>query len=130
MAETPSYGTARIVNQNELELERYVDSDVILPFYRIPLTGEHLASWVVGELLQQGCRCKRLVNSSSAGVRRATRKDSGLVYYSVGDASVTVIRNGNERVMAFSSLKDRDMEDFTRYVADLLCDDPPKAGPV
>ncbi len=76
------YGMARIVDSNQLEFERYESSDTILPFYRLPLTGEHLAAWAVSALRKAGCTCKRSV-VSTAGVKRATRKDGQLVYYFV-----------------------------------------------
>ena len=151
------YGTVRIVissssssdkNKNkknhycELELERFVDSDdTILPFYRIPLTGEHLAAWVVNNYHHnsssssegQGgvCRCKRLIISASAhptmaSLRRATRKDVGLMYYYVEAVSVTVVCAGKERVVTFELDMDEE-EDFIHFVTDLLlpCDNPP-----
>ncbi len=122
---TEQYGTARLVNRNELELERYVDAaDTILPFYRIPLTGEHLAAWVVNTMLQEGRTCKRLVNGITAGVRRATRKDSKLVYYCIAEANsaVIIIREGKERTMTFEGLKDNqaDEEHFILYITGLI----------
>ncbi len=143
---TQQYGTARIVvsdnkNHCELELERFVDSDdTILPFYRIPLTGEHLAAWVVNNYHSEGqggvCRCKRLIISASAhptmaSLRRATRKDVGLMYYYVEAVSVTVVCAGKERVVTFELEMDEE-EDFIHFVTDLLllCDNPPESKPV
>ena len=140
---TQNYGTVRIVLNsnnnscsNELELERFADADTILPFYRIPLTGEHLAEWAVNALrTEEGCTCKRLVvaNGITAGVRRATRKNSKLVYYynnhpcedsssSSNPPSATIIRNGKEQILTFDELKaDPDKEEkFILYVTSLI----------
>lgn len=124
---TPHYGTARLVNQNELELERFVDGDTILPFYRIPLTAEHLAAWVVKTL--DGCTCKRLVvaDGCTPGVKRATRKDAALVYYYVTDtSSVTFIRGGKAHVVSFAWFGDHleKAEDFLLFITGLVCDTP------
>ena len=124
------YGMACIVEStNELEFERYIDtpSDTILPFYRIPLTGEHLAAWAVDALRIVGCTCKRLiVPNISPGVRRATRKDSQLVYFIVDTASVTLIRQGKEWVVSFSKLSPSDESDFIHFITDLICDESPR----
>ena len=137
---TQNYGTVSIVLNsnnnscsNELELERFADADTILPFYRIPLTGEHLAEWAVNALrMEEGCTCKRLVvaNGITSGVRRATRKDSKLVYYcyhsceedSGSPPSATIIRNGKEKILTFDELKaDPDKEEkFILYVTSLI----------
>ena len=128
------YGMACIVvESNELEFERYLDtaSDTILPFYRIPLTGEHLAAWAVDALRKVGCTCKRLVIANmSAGVRRATRRDSQLVYFFVDTASVTLIRQGREWSVTFDKLNPNDESDFIHFIADLICDDSPRAESV
>lgn len=125
------YGMARIVDSNQLEFERYESSDTILPFYRIPLTGEHLAAWAVSAMRKVGCTCKRLaISTVSSGVRRATRKDSQLVYYSVDPASVALVRQGREWTVSFHKLSSSDESDFIHFITDLICDDQPQAEPV
>ena len=137
--DTAQYGTAQIVVADSdtttysLELERFVDSDDnILPFYRIPLTGEHLAAWAVNSSLK-GCRCKRLTTTTSdhramAGIRRATRKDDGLVYYyyhHMESDSVTLVRAGKESVLKYGILTPQEQENFIHYITGLLCNDQP-----
>lgn len=123
---TQNYGLARLVNRNELELERFdssTDDDAaVLPFYRIPLTGEHLAAWAVNALRLAGCTCKRLTSGViTAGVRRATRKDPTLVYYcSTGSDSATIVREGRERVLTFEFDARADEEDFILYITGFL----------
>jgi hypothetical protein len=132
MTETHRYGSACILHDsNELELERYVDdSDTILPFYRIPLTGEHLAAWEVSRLEGQGLTCKRLATDTvTPGVRRATRRNSQLVYYTVAQSSVTLVRQGEESLITLLELKDRE-QDFILHTIDLICDVPPQSKSV
>jgi hypothetical protein len=130
MTET-RYGAALIIG-NELELERYVDSDdTILPFYRIPLTGEFLAAWAVHRLRQMGCRCKRLAAESSATVaKRATRADKDLVYYSAAATEARLIRAGKACVLTLEFGKKEEEEDFIRFITDLICDSPSAAREV
>ena len=121
------YGMARIVAEsNELEFERYEDaSDVILPFYRLPLTGEHLAAWAARALRNTGCTCKRLaISTVTPGVRRATRKDARLVYYNVGADSVTLVRHGGEWTVSLHKLSPSDESDLIHFITDLICEDP------
>jgi hypothetical protein len=116
------YGTARLVNESELELERYVDcSDTIVPFFRVPLTGEHLAAWAVRGLRESGCRCRRLVKGGSTlGAKRVTRSDQGMVYYSTDGLSATLIRGGKERALSFAfDSKDSEAE-FIHFIAELM----------
>jgi hypothetical protein len=82
-----AFGAARVIG-NEIEFERFVDreSDTILPFYRLQLTGEYLA---VRALRQSGCRCKR-IGAVTTAAKRITRQDSDLVYYVVHAASATL----------------------------------------
>jgi hypothetical protein len=123
------YGMARIVAEsNELEFERYEDaSDVILPFYRLPLTGEHLAAWASSVLRNAGCTCKRLaISTVSSGVKRATRKDAQLVYYNVDTDSVTLVRQGREWTVSFHQLSPSDEIAIIHFITDLVCEDPPR----
>ena len=117
------FGSARIVG-NEIEFERFVDreSDTILPFYRLPLTGEHLAAWVVRGLRQSGCRCKR-IGAVTAAAKRSTRGDSNRVYYVVCSTSATLIRSGKEQGLTFD-LSEEEIGGFIRFIADLICDTP------
>jgi hypothetical protein len=126
MTET-RYGAATIIG-NELELERYVDDDTIIPFYRIPLTGEFIAAWAVHRLGQTGCRCKRL-ESSATVAKRATRSDKDLVYYTANATEARLIRAGKACVLTLE-FSDKEEEDFIRFIADLICDSPPAAKSV
>jgi hypothetical protein len=130
MTET-RYGAAMIIG-NELELERYVDDeDTILPFYRIPLTGEFLAAWAVHRLRETGCRCKRLTAESSATVaKRATRADKDLVYYSADATEARLIRAGKACVLTLEFNKKEEEEDFIHFIADLICENQAQAKPV
>jgi hypothetical protein len=122
MTET-CFGHAKIVNQHELELERYVDSsDTILPFYRVPLTGEHLAAWTVHGLRETGCRCRRLVGGNTTGAKRVTRSDHKMVYYSTDALSVTLIRGGQEHAITFAFESKEAEADFIYFIAELMCD--------
>ncbi len=128
MTET-RYGVAKIIG-NELELERYVDDDTILPFYRIPLTGEFIAAWAVHRLRQTGgCRCKRL-ESSVTVAKRATRSDKDLVYYTANATEARLIRAGKACVLTLDFSDKEEEEDFIRFITDLICDSPPAAKPV
>jgi hypothetical protein len=123
MATETCYGLARMVNECELELERYVDSfDAILPFFRVRLTGEHLAAWLVHRLLADGCRCRRLVGGTSTGAKRVTRRDHSMVYYSTDALSVTLIRGGAERAQSFAFESKESEADFVLFVVELLRD--------
>ena len=132
------YGAASIIigseSSAELELERFYDAstDTILPFYRLPLTNEHLAAWAADALRKAGCTCKRLVLSEvSAGVRRATRKDQALVYYFLPNPfSVTLVRQGREWTVEYGRLGPRDESDFIHFVIDLIGDDQSQAKTV
>lgn len=117
------FGTARIVG-NEIEFERFVDreSDTILPYYRILLTGEHLAAWAVRTLRQSGCRCKRIGMVTNAA-KRSTREDSDLVYYVVHPTSATLIRGGRVQESTFD-LSGTDTDNFIHFITDLICDIP------
>jgi hypothetical protein len=128
MTETP-FGTARIV-ENEIEFERFVDreSDTILPFYRLPLTGEHLAAWAVRALRQSGCRCKR-IGTVTAAAKRSTREDSNLVYYVVYSTSATLIRGGKEQGLTFN-LSEEETGGFIHFITDLICDTPTQTAAV
>jgi hypothetical protein len=129
MTET-RYGAATIIG-NELELERYVDNDddTILPFYRIPLTGEFIAAWAVHRLRQSGCRCKRL-ESSATVAKRATRSDKDLVYFTANATEARLIRAGKACVVTLEFSDREEEEDFIRFVTDLICDSPPAAKSV
>ena len=138
---TTQYGTAQIVvvdnnnnnttNSYSLELERFMDSDDnILPFYRIPLTGEHLAAWTVNNKRSEGCRCKRLTTTSNhramASIRRATQKDGGLVCYHVESSSsdsMTIVSAGKASVVKYGILTPQEQDSFIHYITGLLCDD-------
>ena len=122
MTET-CFGHTKIVNHSELELERYVDSsDTILPFYRVPLTGEHLAAWTVHGLREKGCQCRRLVGSNTTGAKRVTRSDHKMVYYSTDALSVTLIRGGQEHAITFAFESKEAEADFIYFIAELMCD--------
>ena len=124
------YGLARIINGSELELERYVDaSDTILPFFRIPLSGEHLAAWTVRELRGSGWTCRRLVGRDTKAAKRSSRNNSKLLFYFTDNASVTLVSEGKERVVTFA-LGASETHDFIRFIADLMWDEEPKGQPV
>lgn len=128
MTET-RYGTAHIVG-NELELERFVDeSDIILPFYRVPLTGEYLAAWAVRVLREKGCRCKRLAAVTTA-TQRATRTDKYLVYYIVAPLGATLVHGGEEIALSLNFKTQGEEDDFITFIADLMCDSPTLRKPV
>ena len=116
------FGSARIVG-NEIEFERFIDreSDTILPFYRLPLTGEHLAAWSVRALRQSGCRCKRIGTVTTAA-KRSTRQDSDLVYYVVHPSAATLIRSGKEQSLTFELGGEEETGSFVRFITDLICD--------
>ena len=122
MTETP-YGLTRLVNHNELELERFVDAhDTILPFFRVRLTGEHLAAWAVHGLREEGCRCRRLTGSAAVA-RRATRGDSQLVFYTTEGVTATIMRRGQEQALRFDTFETPEQEaDFIRFIAELMCE--------
>ena len=127
MTET-RYGAATIIG-NELELERYVDDDTILPYYRISLTGEFIAAWAVHRLGQTGCRCKRL-ESSATVAKRATRSDKDLVYYTANATEARLIRAGKACALTLDFSDKEEEEDFIRFITDLICDSPPAAKSV
>jgi hypothetical protein len=128
MTET-RYGTAHIV-ANELELERFVDeSDTILPFYRIPLTGEYLAAWAVRALREKGCRCKRLAVVTTAS-KRATRADKELVYYIVAPMDATLVRGGLEIALSLKFTTREEESNFISFITDLMCDGVSSRKPV
>jgi hypothetical protein len=118
-----AFGASRVIG-NEIEFERFVDreSDTILPFYRLQLTGEYLAAWAVRALRQSGCRCKRIGMVTTA-TKRVTRQDSDLVYYVVHAASATLVRSGKEQELTFD-LNRGEAESFIHFIADLMCDIP------
>ena len=118
-----AFGASRVIG-NEIEFERFVDreSDTILPFYRLQLTGEYLAAWAVRALQQSGCRCKR-IGAVTAAAKRATRQDSDLVYYVVHAASATLVRSGKEQALTFD-LRGEEGAGFVRFITDLMCDIP------
>ncbi len=117
------YGLTQLVNHNELELERFVDqSDTILPYFRIRLTGEHLAAWTVRRLRAAGYRCRRLVGDTRSA-RRATQTDGRLVFYSSDDLSATLIRSGREQTVTFDKFETPQAEDsFIHFITELMCD--------
>jgi hypothetical protein len=122
MTET-CYGLALLVNHNQLELERFVDSsDTILPYFRVPLTGEHLAAWAVHGLRETGCRCRRLMGDVK-GAKRVTRSDHKIVYYFSDAVSATLIRGGGEHVIRFGEFESTEAEaEFICFIAELMCD--------
>jgi hypothetical protein len=123
MTET-RYGLAQLVDHNELELERFVDSfDTILPYFRVRLSGEHLAAWAVHGLRETGgCRCRRLVGDAH-GARRVTQNDHKLVFYSSDGLSATLIRGGREHVITFDGFESAEAKaEFIFFIAELMAD--------
>ena len=124
MADT-RYGLARMINGNELELERFVDaSDTILPFYRVPLNGEHLAAWNVRALRERGWTCRRLVGRDTKAAKRSSRSNSRLLFYFTDDVSATLVSAGVERVVTFV-LGVSETHDFIHFITDLMWDGEP-----
>ena len=108
-----------------LELERFEIDDVIFPCFTVDVNMKHVLAWKVHTLQSLNQRCRMITAHRVPWAKRATQKDTGLVYYyQMDDSSATLVRNGRMQQLTLRGCLGGgggdDAVDFARYIVDNL----------